>query len=183
MNVFAKQEMSEGNKSPSNRVIQPIETKNCYSPLETEENPTEKGNTRIYLPNTKVTAKQSAINIATQNIPSFNDKTEKDTPDKRKLLVTVILGVSIVNGIKAWKISTRTCKVVLKHFSGAKTKDMKSHIIVKGEENLDNIILHTRTNDLKTIDTPEEITMGIINLEMTHKTGTKRVFICYFSKI
>ena len=27
MNVFAKQEMSEGNKSPSNRVIQPIEPK------------------------------------------------------------------------------------------------------------------------------------------------------------
>ena len=175
--VFAKTGMSEGNKSPSNRVIQSIETKNCYSPLETEENPTENGNKTTYLPNTKITAKQSAINIAPQNIQSFNDKAEKDTPDKRKLLVTVILGDSMVNDIKAWKMSSRTRKVVLKHFSGAKTKDTKPHIIVKGEEKFDNIILHTRANSLKTIDTPEEITMGIINLEMTHKTHTKRAFI------
>ena len=40
--------MSEGNKSPLNRVIQPIETKNCYSPLETEENLAESGNSRTY---------------------------------------------------------------------------------------------------------------------------------------
>ena len=40
--------MSEGNKSPLNRVIQPTETKNCYSPLEAEENLAESGNTRTY---------------------------------------------------------------------------------------------------------------------------------------
>ena len=33
-------------------------------------------------------------------------------------------------------------------------------------------MLHTRTNNLKTIDTPEEVTgiMGILNLAMTCKT-------------
>ena len=58
--------------------MQQIETKNRYSPLETEENPTEKGNTRTDSPNTNV------ANTATQNIEDSNDKTEIDTPDKRK---------------------------------------------------------------------------------------------------
>ena len=37
------------------------------------------------------------------------------------------------------------------------------------------MILHTATNDLKTIDATEEITMGILNLAMTCKTDS--VFI------
>ena len=41
------------------RVIQPIETKNHYSPLETEGSPTENGNTRTDSPNTKVIASQN----------------------------------------------------------------------------------------------------------------------------
>ena len=57
-------------KSPS-RVIKPIETKNLYSTLESEESPTENGNTRINSPYVKVTARQNAINTATQNIQNF----------------------------------------------------------------------------------------------------------------
>ena len=41
----------------------------------------------------------------------------------------------------------------------------------------DNIILHTGTNDLRTIDTTEEITMGILNLAVTCKTDTNSVFV------
>ena len=40
--------------------------------------------------------------------------------NKRKLPVTVILGDSIVKGIKGWKMSSHTRKVVVKNFSGAK---------------------------------------------------------------
>ena len=50
----------------------------------------------------------------------------------------------------------RTCKVVEKNFSGVKTKDMKSYVIPTVEQKPDNIILHTGTNTLKTIDTPED---------------------------
>ena len=64
-------------------------------------------------------------------------------------------------------MSSRTRKVVVKHFSGAKTKDMKSYVIPTVEQTPDNIILHSGTNDLKAIDTPEETTMGILNLAMT----------------
>ena len=74
-------------------------------------------------------------------------------------------------------MSSHTRKVVLKHFSGAKAKDMKSYVIPKVEQKPDNIILHTGTNGLKTIDTPEEITMGILNLAVTCKTDRNSVFI------
>ena len=97
--------------------------------------------------------------------------------DKRKLPVTVILGDSMSKDIKGWEMSHSTRKVVMKHFSGAKTKDMKSYVIPTVEQKPDNVILHTGTNDLKTIDTPEEITMGILNLAMTCKTDTNSVFI------
>ena len=55
------------------------------------------------------------------------DKTESDTPHKRKLPITVILGNSLVKEIKGWRMSSRTRKVVVKHLNGAKTKDMKSN--------------------------------------------------------
>ena len=157
--IPAKSGISKANKLPlkknHSRVIQPIETKNRYSPLETEESPTENENTKSDSPNTKVTAKQNAINTATQNTQNSNDNTETDAPDKRKLPVTVILGDSMVKDIKGWKILGRTRKAVVKHFSCAKFKDINSYVIPTVEQKPDNIILHTTTNDLKTIDTPE----------------------------
>ena len=77
-------------------------------------------------------------------------------------------------------MSSRTRKVAVKHFSGAKTKDMKSHVIPTVKQNPDNIILHAGANYLKTIDTPKEITMGMLNLAMTSKTDTNSVFTSGF---
>ena len=48
---------------------------------------------------------------------------------------------------------------------------MKSYIIQTVKQKYD-IILYTGTNDLKNIETPEEITMGILSLAMTCKTDT-----------
>ena len=60
--IPAKSGISKANKLPLKknhlRVIQPIETKNCYSPLETEESLTENENTKSDSPNTKATGKQ-----------------------------------------------------------------------------------------------------------------------------
>ena len=172
--IPAKSGISKANKPMKkylSRVIHPIETKNRYSPLENEESPTENENTRTDSPNTKVTVKQNAINTATQNSQNSSDKTESDTLDKKKLPVTVMLGDSRVKDIKGWKMSSRTRKVV-KYFSGAKTKDMNSYVIPTVVQKPDNIILHTGTNDLKTIGRPGEITVGILNLAMTCKTDT-----------
>ena len=82
----------------------------------------------------------------------------------------------MIKDIKGWKMSRSTRKVVVKYFSGAKTKDMKSYVVPTVEQKPDNIMLHTGTNDLKIIDTPEEITMGILNLAMTSKR-IKTVFL------
>ena len=88
--------------------------------------PTENENTRTDSPNTNVTAKQNTIKTVTQNTQNSNDKTKSDTPDKRKLPVTAILGDSVVKDIKGSRMSSRTRKVVVKHFNCAKSKDMKS---------------------------------------------------------
>ena len=82
-----------------------------------------------------------------------------------------MLGDSMVKDIKGWKMLSRTRKVV-KYFSGAKTKGINSYVIPTVVQKPDNIILHTETNDLKTIGTPEEITVEILNLAMTCKTDT-----------
>ena len=82
-----------------------------------------------------------------------------------------MLGDSMVKNIKGWKMLSRTHKVV-KYLSGAKTKSMNSYVIPTVVQKPDNIILHTGTNDLKTRDTPEEITVEILNLAMTCKTDT-----------
>ena len=55
---------------------------------------------------------------------------------------------------------------------------MKSCVIPTDEPKPDNIIVHTGTNDLKTINTLEELIMGILNLAMTCKTDANSVFIC-----
>ena len=77
----------------------------------------------------------------------------------------------MIKDIKGWKMSSRTCKVIVKHFSKAKTKDMKSYVIPTVKQKPD-ITQHTGINNLKTIDTPEKITMGILNLAVTCKTDT-----------
>ena len=128
--------------------------------------------------------KQNAINTATQNKQNPNGKPESDTPDKRKLSVTIKLADSKVKDIKGWKMSSCTRKVVVKHFSGAKTKDMKSYIIPTVDQKPDNIALNTRINDLKTMHTPDEITLGILNLAMNDTNGYKqRFYIWYCAKI
>ena len=171
--------MSKANKSslkknPS-RLIKSIKTQTRYSPLKTEENPNDSKNTRTNSLK-KVIAKQNPINTATQNMQNFNDKAEIDTLDKTKLPVTVIVYDSMVKDTKGCKISSRTHKVVVKHFSGAKT-NMKSSIIPTVKQKTDDIILHTGINDLNNVDTPEEITMGFYNLAVTCKMDTISVFI------
>ena len=83
----------------------------------------------------------------------------------------------MIKDIKVWKMSSRTLKFVVKHFSVAKTKNIKFYVIPTVKEKPGNIILNTGTNNLKTIDTPEEVTMGILNLAMTCETNVNSVFI------
>ena len=69
-------------------------------------------------------------------------------------------------------------KLVVKHFSGAKTKEMKSYIIPTLEQNPETIIIHSGTNDLKSDSSPEEIARDIINLTKSCKTQANKVILC-----
>ena len=82
--MTAKPGMSKTSQSPSkenpSKVIQPIETKNCYWSLETEENPTKNGNVTIDSLNEKATVKKKkkkkkkALNTANQNTQKLQQK-------------------------------------------------------------------------------------------------------------
>ena len=76
-----------------------------------------------------------------------------------------------------WKLSDDKNKVVVKHFSGAKTKDMESFIIPILEQNSETIIIHSGTNDLKNRSSPEEIARDIIKLTTSCKTQTNKVIL------
>ena len=92
--------------------------------ITSREKPTNNGNVTTDSLNKKTTARQNASKATTQNIQNSSDKSEIDTSDKRKLSVTLIRGYSM--GIKSCKMSSRTHRLMVKHFSCAKTKDMKS---------------------------------------------------------
>ena len=88
----------------------------------------------------------------------------------------------MVKNIKDCNMSSRTQKVVLKHFGGAETKNIEPYVIPTVEQKPDNVILHTGTNDLKTIDTPGEIT--ILSLAMTaRRTQTVFVYLVLFQRL
>ena len=78
------------------------------------------------------------------------------------------MGDSITKDVKGWKLSDEKNKVVVKHFSGAKTKDMESYIIPTLEQNPETIIIHSGTNDFA---------RNIINLTTSCKTQTNEVII------
>ena len=87
------------------------------------------------------------------------------------------MGDSIVKDVKGWKLSDDKNKVVAKHFSGAKTKDMETYIIPTLEQNPEPIIIHSGTNDLKSGSSPEEIARDIIKLTTSCKTQTKKAIL------
>ena len=143
-----------------------------FSILSPDENPTDS------------TRKDSSLDGACKRSIQINDsnsnhhltsyKKSNKIPRKNKLPVTVILGDSIVKDVKGWKLSDDKNKVVVKHFSGAKTKDMEFCIIPTLEQNPETIILNSGTNDLKRDSCPEEIARDIIKLITSCKTQTNQ---------
>ena len=90
----------------------------------------------------------------------------------------MILEDSIVKDVKSWTSSGEKNKVVFKHFSGAKIKDMESYIIPTLKQNPRTIIIHPGTNVFKCDSSPEEITRDIIKNTASCKTQTNKVILC-----
>ncbi|XP_068738010.1 uncharacterized protein [Montipora capricornis] len=77
--------------------------------------------------------------------------------------VTVVCGDSIVQNVRGWKLS-RSNKVVVKSFSGATTSDMEDYLKPITRKCPESLILHVGTNDLLSIQTPQQIAESIVNL-------------------
>ena len=108
------------------------------------------------------------IDDSNSNHRTTSYKKSNEIPRKNKLPVTVILRDSIVNDVKGWKLSDEKKKIVVKHFSGAKTKDMESYIIPTLEQNSETIIIRSRT---------KEIALDIINIKTSCKTQTNKIIL------
>ena len=61
--------------------------------------------------------------------------------------MTAIFEHSILKDVKGWKLSEEKNKVVIKHFSGAKTKEIEPYNISTVEQNPETTIIHYGTND------------------------------------
>ena len=59
--------------------------------------------------------------------------------------------------------------ILMKPFLRARTKAMKHYVSPDLEKNPDLVVLHTGTNDLKSVSSPEEITNDIISLTLSVK--------------
>ena len=68
-------------------------------------------------------------------------------------------------------------KIYVKSFPGAKITDMKDHAKPSQRYNPDVFILHTGTNDLRTIKSAEEISDEIIKLALELKTDENEVIV------
>lgn len=88
---------------------------------------------------------------------------ESDIATAERKAVTVVCGDSIVQNVRGWKLS-RSNKVVVKSFSGATTSDMEDYLKPIIRKCPESLILHVGTNDLLSIQTPQQIAESIVNL-------------------
>ena len=152
-----------------------VETANHFTMLSPDEIPTDS------------TGKDSSLDGACERSIQIDDsnsnnrttsyKKSNKIPRKNKLPVIVILGDSVVKEVKGWKLSDDKKKVVVKHFSWTKTKDMESYVIPTLGQNPEKIIIHSGTNDLKSDSSPEEIARDIIKFTTSCKTQTNKVIL------
>ena len=82
----------------------------------------------------------------------------------------------MVKHINGWEISKRLqsdCKVYVKQFLVARTKDYRKHSL---RENLDHFILHVGTNDLNAERSPELVIKSNVDLATTLKGGSRNKY-------
>ena len=70
---------------------------------------------------------------------------------------------SIVQNVRGWKLY-RSNKAVVKSFSGATTTGMEDYLNPTTKKCPESLILHVNTNDLLSIQTPQQIAESIVNL-------------------
>ena len=109
-------------------------------------------NTKEREPLDQADKKSESEEIADQSHPKTLNK---------KRPCTIIVGDSTVKHLHGKSIANKTShdnKILVKPFPGTRSKTMKHYVSPDPEKNPDLVILHTGTNDLKSVSSPEEIT-------------------------
>ena len=99
------------------------------------------------------------------------EQTNPNTLHKKRPC-TIIAGDSKVKHLHGESIANITSRdniILVKPFPGARTKAMKHYVSPDLEKKPDLVILHTGTNDLKSVSSPEEIANEIISLALSVK--------------
>ena len=118
--------------------------------------------------------KTKNANTSNENTKSA-PKNERNNSDQNNN-VTAIVGDSITKNIYGWELSDNEKKVVVKHFSGSTTEDMKTYIETPLRRDLDRVIIHVGTNDLRSSQDLVTIAKNIIDIvetSLTNKNETR----------
>lgn len=105
--------------------------------------------------------KETSKDEPTTSTETLASKEEVTSSTKRTS--TVIMGDSIISKVEGWRISSKSNRVSVKSFAGAKVEDMMHHVRPTLNYKPDNIVLHVGTNNLKQ-NSPSEITEKILQL-------------------
>ena len=79
--------------------------------------------------------------------------------------------------IYGWELSYREEKVVVKHFSGSTTEDMKTYIQSSLKSDPDRVSIHIGTNDLRSSHNPENIAKNIIHIVKNSTTNKNEILV------
>ena len=121
-----------------------VKTTNHFSVFSPDENATDSIGKGSSLDGT--CERLGQIDDSNSNRHTTSYKKTNKMSGKNKLPVTVILGDSIVKDVKSYYLNKKNKikyknKIVVKHFTEAKTKDMESYIIPTLEQNPEKIII------------------------------------------
>ena len=91
--------------------------------------------------------------------------------------MTAIVGDSIIKDVYGWELSDKENKVVVKHFSGSTTEDMKTYIQPPLKRDPDRVIIHVGTNDLRSNQDLVTIAKNIIDIAKSSKTNKNEILL------
>ena len=125
--------------------------------------------------NTVKDNKTSNANASNENRESAS-KNKRNKNDRNKI-VTAIVGDSMIKDVYGWELSDREEKVVVKHFSGSTTEDMKTYIQPPLKRDPDRVIIHVDTNDVRSGQDPETIAKNIIDIAKNSTTNKNEILV------
>ena len=122
-------------------------------------NDIDRDDQRVHVEN-KSHKEKHQVNESNKDKDKSSHKERLPPKDKKNNDTVYILGDSMVKHVEGWKVTksiNTDMKVYVRSFSGAKVKGMKDYVKPCLRENdLKNVILHVRTNDLILSYPPKE---------------------------